>query len=533
MKKIQYINIFILLIQSSCINYHRPDFKKQTFVNETLGIKNINITDINNDNKNDVVYNNIMTGELTYLENIDNFNFEQKNLFENIFCENLIVNDINNDGIIDLIISDSNGLAIATKSEVNGINYTFTNVDSSNNNISKINIADINGDNKNDIVCSSILNHTIGWYENIGNLEFNYYNISDTLNGLSCIVVSDINNDKLDDIIYSSIKDENIVALINSKDQTFSSLNLSKNTYSKAIGIYDIDNNGKKDLIYSSSLTNNIHIVKNILRDKKQIDLNYINSSLVEQLAIGDINNDGEKDIILQENHGNGIIVLEQRSGLFYSKLISLFSNILNKIDIVDFDNDGDNDIIYSSNNLGEISILKNTLENDLSISYLKSEFESINQNINNYAQAIVTIVIISILLFLIKKNMKFKRLIIDSLTNFQKIQKDRKLDEIIEINKSDNSIKSLKLSSFLQKNKDIDSEFIFFLKNKKLSKGEIRTCILINSEINNNEVSNILGISTKSLYMKRHRISKKLGLKSSKDLYTFLSKESIKLKNR
>ncbi len=529
MKVLKSIIFFLLLIHSSCSKYEMIDFKKESILNETLGINDIQILDLNNDNKNDIIYNNVLSGEINYLENVDNYKFKQKEeLSEDLFCEKYIVDDINSNGIPEFIISSTDGLKIATKNQKDRVNYTLTNIDSTNNNISQINIADINGDKKNDIICVSNLKNTIGWYENLGNFKFNFHDISDTIKQVSSIIISDINNDKIKDIIYSSIKNENIVALINSKNQTFTDLIITKNGYSKAININDIDNDGKKDLIYSSSLTNNVHIIKNLLQDEKQIDLNYVNSSRIEEIEVADINHDGEKDIIFQENNGNGLVVLEQRNGLFYSKLISFFSNILNDIIIVDFDNDNDNDIIFSSYNSGEISILKNSLNNKLSIPYFKNEFESINERVNNYIQAAITIIILSFLILLIFKNIKFKKSIIKILGDLNKDSNKRKFDEIIELNEFSNSSKSNKLSYFLKKNKDIDPDFILQLKSKNLSNSEIRTCILINSEIDNSEISNLFGISIKSFYMKKYRICKKLGLKSSKDLNTYLLKLNI-----
>ena len=533
MKLAAYISLISLLVQSSCIKNDSIDFNKESILNETLGINDIQILDLNKDNKNDIIYNNVLSGEIIYLEKIDNYNFKQKEkLFRDLFCKKYIVDDINSDGIPEFILSSKDGLKIATKNQNNSINYTLTNIDSSNNNISQINIADINGDKRNDIICVSNLKNTISWYENLGNFTFSFHLISDTLYELSSIIIKDLNNDKTKDVIYSSIKNENIVALINSKNQTFTNLILANNAYSKTISINDIDNNGKKDLIYSSSLTNNIHILKNLLQDEKQIDLNYVNSSLIEAIEVADINHDGEKDIIFQENNGGGLIVLEQINGVFYSKLISFFSNIINNIIIVDFDNDNDNDIIFSSYNSGEISILKNSLNNEISIPYLKNEFESINEHVNNYLQAGITILILSLLIFLINRNIKFKRSIIATLTSLDKVSQKRKVDEIIELNKHGDSSKSNKLSYFLKKNKDIDPDLILHLKSKKLSKSEIRTCILINSELDNNEISNLFGISIKSFYMKKHRISKKLGLISSRDLNTYLLKQNIELKS-
>tara|TARA_B100001093_G_scaffold335490_1_gene320337 strand:+ start:3631 stop:5256 length:1626 start_codon:yes stop_codon:yes gene_type:complete len=533
MKFAAYISLIILLVQSSCITNNKIDFKKESIINETLGINDVQILDLNKDNKNDIIYNNVLSGEIIYLENVDNFNFKQKEkLFKDLFCEKYIVGDINNDDRLDFIISSTDGLKIAIKNQNVSNYYTLINIESTTKNLSQINIADINGDKRNDIICVSNIKNTIGWYENNGDFTFNFHHISDTIKEVSSIIISDINNDKIKDIIYSSNKNPNIVALINSKNQKFNDLSIAKNAYSKTININDIDNNGKKDLIYSSSLTNDVHILKNLLQDEKQIDLNYINSSRIHAIEVADINQDGEKDIIFQENNGNGLIVLEQINGVFYSKLISFFSNILNNIIIEDFDNDNDNDIIFSSYNSGEISILKNSLINLLTLPYLKNEFESINERVNNYVQAGLTVLILSVLIFLIHRNIKFKSSIITILNDLDRNSKKRKLNEIIELNKYGNSNNSNKLSYFLKKSKDADPDFILLLKSKKLSKSEIRTCILINSEINNDEISNLLGISTKSFYMKKHRITKKLGLKSSRDLNKYLLKKNIELRS-
>tara|TARA_B100001093_G_scaffold197961_1_gene190307 strand:+ start:68 stop:523 length:456 start_codon:yes stop_codon:yes gene_type:complete len=129
---------------------------------------------------------------------------------------------------------------------------------------------------------------------------------------------------------------------------------------------------------------------------------------------------------------------------------------------------------------------------------------------------------LIVLFLFVWKKNSDLKKIIYHQIKKIERLQHKNK-KEFTTSSQTKKSTKN-KWIEFLKDNKRINPKIISHLKEKKLTLGEIRLCILVHSQLNDKEISNVLCINTKSVYMKRHRVCKKLNLESSMILSKYLN---------
>jgi len=529
MSKYKFLITVLIISISSCDLTNRGLVKLKK---NSIGINQIEIVDINNDNRKDIIFGNAITGELNCLLNVNEFEFEEVALVPLKLKSSIIKNyDINNDKLIDLILATDVGPVILE--QTNELEYNTHFLDTTLTLSSTLRLADLDNDGDMDIIAGSEVKNQLKFYENLGGMQFNIHIISDSLQNIYALEVGDINNDGKIDIVCGSMKMQNVFAFINLGNLLFSKRVLCNNAKSECIAIDDMNGDGNVDLICASEVTNSIHVHDDSSNWISYTNIVDLHGAEVHSMITTDIDLNGEVDIIyssfsppkLSENsHSSAIFKLLQINGEYFKDSNDIFTSYVYNITQNDIDNDGDKDLIYSCMFQGELTLIRNNDIHHYSISSLQNRFEKLSMS--NYYWLYLCIIAIILLLFFLRMTSYFKSKVHTQLSRIDKLQRSQEIKSTYTLkNNSDegNEAKD-KWTQYYDKNKEINPDFISKLQEMKMTTSDIRLCTLIRSQMNNHEIAELLSINVKSVYMKRQRISKKMNIKSSNDLDEYLN---------
>lgn len=292
------------------------------------GIKTIDIKDLNNDGRNDIVigYNDKVgifyqnaTGSLNPITTIS----------INGLVKSLKIGDINSDGLIDIALGTSgseNYCYVLYQSANNTFNIVA--LPKPNSYYNEVNIKDVNNDGKNDLVySSSATSEGIEVYtqNNSGSLNPNIlYNQTNVY----ALAVGDLNNDGKNDAVVSkggNTPNSKLAIWIQDPilNQFQSSFEISAYDIPNAIEIDDLNNDGKNEIIvihggwmklscYEQNSQGNYN-------SYSMFQLPYASNYEPYGLALGDINNDGKKDVAIAD-YNYGLVILYNISTLGISE---------------------------------------------------------------------------------------------------------------------------------------------------------------------------------------------------------------------
>lgn len=242
--------------------------------NEQFVGKSVKAGDIDNDGDPDVVLACGYRDIILKLENIGNgkFNYASTIYEGNDIIIDIVLEDINADGLLDILVStfrgSSDGGQIFWLENIDGINFK-KNIISDDITLSRrLQYADLNGDGKKDIISASTFDFKFVWFENLG--QGNYS---------SEIVIRDQLDSLLNYRIFAvDLDDDGDIDIVNS---------------SRSILVSEIGTPRNKLFWYQNDGTGNF--------TQKLISVSW---NVVESIAASDFDYDGDIDIFygLDEN---------------------------------------------------------------------------------------------------------------------------------------------------------------------------------------------------------------------------------------
>lgn len=295
--------------------------------------------------------------------------------------------DLNNDGYKEIIVSstDYNHNKIMLYKNINGnlqylqrqILIQNTNV---NPNIYDIFCADINNDGLIDIIVSDAYGDTISWFKNLGNFNFdNEIIISTLVDNPKSIIAADTDNDGHIDILVGSGNDKNVSLFKNNGNGIFAAPEEIQNTSFRVskMKLFDLDNNGYLDLI-SGHENGTLYWSKNVDGSNFSAPIQ-IPASADEGTGYDflDVDGDSYYDIVFSSNYDDSLNYVLNMEGDSFSNEIVIDNLLLDPYNVMvkDFDDDGLDDIIVSTTTQDKIGWYKN---ND------NGSFSSLEQISNN-----------------------------------------------------------------------------------------------------------------------------------------------------
>ncbi|CAF1034096.1 unnamed protein product [Adineta steineri] len=355
-------------------------YRDGSFVNIISFSKDVNfqpqfirVADFNNDTYLDIVAANSINGEINIFIGQDNWNFSLKTTHSiglNSFSCSIAISDFDNDNILDIITTNNgtNSITILTSYTIYP-NTTQTAYSTGENSVpGNIAVADINQDGYLDIVVTNTNSSSIGIFINNGNGTFNDPQVYNTFNstGQQLIVVDDFNNDTYLDIAIDIMTNENIlVILFGYGNETFRYgnpyyLNTTISFDSMASGFLNDDN--YLDLVLVTVNSHNIVILLGSGDGSfmKIVSSPNGNNFTPREVIISDVNNDNISDIAMTDiNHSDIVILLGYGNGSFFNSIvISTENDGPIGIAIRDINNDHILDIVYTSSANSIVGVL-------------------------------------------------------------------------------------------------------------------------------------------------------------------------------
>lgn len=290
-------------------------------------------------------------------------------LLPNTTATSLIVEDLDNDGNLDVLINGVSGVLEISAWFGDG-NGNFGNkviIDNSQVNAGSqgrdVTVLDVNNDGYLDIVASvaisfALVDHKVVWYPNNQDGTFGSRVVIGEGGWTSDhIVILDVDNNGFDDIILNSrasdgTNNHSLDYFPNNGDGTFGTkINITNDGELRGLASGFFNNDSFEDLVYNISFDSEVKILINN-GDGTFTGPTVINNTLTSAnyLSVGKINNDSFDDVLVSEFNqpetlsyfaGNG-------DGTFGPKVVisgGQFNQIINSA-ISDIDNDGDNDIV-------------------------------------------------------------------------------------------------------------------------------------------------------------------------------------------
>jgi hypothetical protein len=281
----------------------------------------------------------------------------------------VIAADINGDGKVDLICTDSkdNTLMVLTNNGNGGFGLNATyNVPPSNPTC--VVAADINGDGKPDLICAINVGLLVVLTNN-GTGGFGSNAVLNVGDGPSCVVAADVNGDGKLDLITADYGDSTLTVLTNNGSGGFgfnARLNVGpfpRSTWPHWVATADINDDGKVDLI--SANTSAIYpstIFTNNGTGGFGSNATYNAGILPQQCVVAaDINGDGKVDLISANGLTDTLTVLTNNgSGIFginatYNAGVYPFF-----VTATDINGDGKLDLVCANAGTNTLTVLTN-----------------------------------------------------------------------------------------------------------------------------------------------------------------------------
>ena len=341
----------------------------QTISNSAAEAYCVQAEDIDDDGLIDIISASVADNKIAWYKNLGNRNFSMQKVISNSrsFSRSVCTADLNNDATKD-VISTAFFDTLAWHNNLGNGNFDAPIKIPNTLHSNLVKAKDMDNDGLIDIVAA--FGDTVKWSKNIGNGNFGAWNFLLFLPGLYDFDIEDLNNDSYNDLVYGS--GSTLIANINDGNGSFLPLQYI-NSYHGAISLCldDMNNDGFNDIVYTGKEGSN-KVIKWYPNDGFG---NFTTSSLVSEIpyysytiCTSDINNDNDPDIIAAtggSNSSNGILYWsENLGGGFFGPLQVIDSLGGDMICMVpaDFDNDNDNDLAIAFHGKSSISWFENNL---------------------------------------------------------------------------------------------------------------------------------------------------------------------------
>lgn len=239
--------------------------------------------------------------------------------------------DINNDGKIDLVVTNSNNNTVSVLLNTTAPGATTVGFDApqsftTGTEPDSVITGDINGDNLPDLIVANAGDNTVSVYLNTtapgaGTASFTSQQSIPTGTDPEAVTVADVNGDGRQDVIVANASDNTVSVLENATPAGSTTASFAaQHAYATGtdpifVTAADLNSDGKTDLVAADWGGNSVSILVNITSASAAV-LNFASQrafatgSLPDSVVQADINEDGKPDVIIANKGGAAVSVL-------------------------------------------------------------------------------------------------------------------------------------------------------------------------------------------------------------------------------
>ncbi|MCP4553722.1 MAG: VCBS repeat-containing protein [Bacteroidetes bacterium] len=270
--------------------------------------------------------------------------------------------DLNNDGILDVVVTDIIADAILISHGNGGGEFSTTLSISDKIDPGYIDYGDINADGYVDLVVAHAKHDFLSILVNLGDgINFDKITYVNSVSEPRGVLVTDVNNDGLDDIVFSRSDSSGVLVIISKPNQEFDDP-IFYYTGERPLNIIsnDFNNDGFTDLAVCNYYSYNFCALFNNGNGEFNVKSYYGNGYLPENIKSADLDNDGDFDIVTSASP-NISINFNEGDGEF-SQVCSTIVNIGHprRVHLADINGDSLIDILATNSDEPEFTVLLN-----------------------------------------------------------------------------------------------------------------------------------------------------------------------------
>jgi len=318
------------------------------------GPKGIVANDFDNDGDWDIAAAVSIDDDIVWFEN-GKACFVPHQISDNHIVTSIISGDINNDGQVDVIYSEHGGI-YALMNMGSGESFVELPIYEESYNVQTIKLNDLDNDGDLDLIVADWLGDEFYWFKN-ENGDFGNPIFIDTQSGAPCYLnVSDVDNDGDLDLMIAILDSQQIAVYYNDGSTNFVKTIIASGTYTQSQCFADVNHDSYDDIVFSAN-----DKIYNMLNDGNG---SFLSAELINanadafEMKSDDLNNDGWDDILFTDGAGHWMI--NNHDGTYTSHVIDPYGAVV-ALNSADFDNDGDIDMALGARDQDCVYMGKNT----------------------------------------------------------------------------------------------------------------------------------------------------------------------------
>ena len=331
------------------------------------GGDSVDIGDVNNDGKLDIVTANASSTNLSVLLGNGDGTYKFQQNFApgggGFAANRVTLGDVNNDGKLDIATISSNGSSVYVL--LGSGDGTFNNgsqFSTGGSYTSSVSLGDLDRDGNLDIVVTHYFQTTTvsvlrgngnGTFKAVTSVPVGFTQQDESL--------GDVNGDGILDIITANYGNDKTSVLLGNGNGTFKAsqtFTTGANSGPMSIVLGDVDGDGRLDILTANRKSNNISVIMNtggtastVTFSAQQTFAAGINSN---NLSLGDMNADGKLDVVVLNSNLSATskstsVLFGNGDGTFQAQQTYDLGGIPLSIDLGDMNNDGRLDIVTSN----------------------------------------------------------------------------------------------------------------------------------------------------------------------------------------
>lgn len=330
-------------------------------VGELLLPRRVVVADVDGDDSQDIVI--ATNSKIGYFRNDGMQNFSLQIINHPYIVTSIATTDIDSDGDLDIAATTygneseptvGNTLVVYINNGEAGFDWVL--VTKTAQGAHHVEAVDLDADGDQDLLLASSRDHSFSWYENLGELEFDQHVVGEGINA-RCMSSGDFNNDGIKDLVCVSEADGQVAVYLGHWSAAgrleYAAQQLARMEGACFVNVVDFDRDGDDDVLVSSKHGSQLVWYENTLATKETTKLAWIPRQLVSGLSgcqhfsVVDLDGDQDFDLVVANSNAGQVVILENDGEMNLSpKMVSSKMALAMCAAVGDIDSDGDVDIV-------------------------------------------------------------------------------------------------------------------------------------------------------------------------------------------